>query len=306
MPFFTTLVIKLSPLYFNILLGYIAGKKLDANRDTIAQIMFYLIGPLVIFNGVLNTKIDASILSLPFLTLCLASFISIVFYRLSCHIWEDSSKNIMAFSAGSGNTGYFGIPLAMMIFEPQAEGIYIMSLLGITLYENSLGYYISAKGTNTPAQCLLKLLRLPAIYAFILGLLLNYSQMPIPEVFNDFMGHIKGVYIVLGMMIIGLGLAGLTNFKLDFKFIGMTFLAKFFVWPFFVLTIIAIDSHFLGIYDPIAHKALILLSIVPLAVNTVVMASLMKAFPEKAAATVLLSTIFALIYVPLMVTFLLM
>lgn len=300
MSIFMPLLIKLTPLYLNILLGYIAGKKLEANRDTIAKIMFYLINPLIIFNGVLNTPIDATILTLPILTFLVASFICIIFYRFSRKIWTDSSKNIMAFSAGSGNTGYFGIPLAMLIFNPQTEGIYIMALLGITLYENSLGYYISAKGTYTPAQCLAKLFQLPTIYAFTGGLLINILHLSIPDVYKDFIGHIKGVYTVMGMMIIGLGLAGLTNFKLDVKFIGMTFLAKFLVWPLFILVIIGIDSQFLGMYDSLAHKALILLSIVPLAVNTVVMASLMKGNPEKAAATVLLSTLFALIYVPFM------
>lgn len=300
MALFLNLVIKILPLYLNILLGFIAGKKLEAHRDTIASIMFYLINPIIIFNGVLNTHIDFSILSVPFLTWFLASFMCLVFYRFARKIWDDSSKNIMAFSAGSGLTGYFGVPMAMMIFDPQTEGIYIMALLGISLYENSLGYYISAKGLYAPSECMNKVFKLPAIYAFLLGLILNLTHIPIPHLFGDFIGHIKGVYVVLGMMIIGLGLAGLTNFKLDYKFIAMTFVAKFIVWPCIVLLIIFFDTQYLGVYDVNVHKALILLSIVPLAANSVVMASLMKANPEKVAATVLLSTIFALVYVPLM------
>ena len=46
-----------------------------------------------------------------------------------------------------------------------------------------------------------------------------------------------------------------------------------------------------------------LLSIVPLAANTVELASLFKSQPEKAATAVLLSTIFALVYVPVMTTY---
>lgn len=300
MTLFVNLVYKLLPLYINVLMGFVAGKKLNASRDTIATIMFYMINPLIIFNGVLNTKINPSILSLPLLTFTIASTISIVFYRFSRKIWNDSSKNIMAFSAGSGNTGYFGVPLAMLLFDQQAEGIYIMSLLGITLYENSLGYYITAKSNFPSSECIKKLFRLPTIYAFLLALSINLFHVHVPDVFKDFIAHIKGVYVVMGMMIVGLGIASLTSFKLDFKFIGMTFLAKFFVWPLTVLTIIAIDTHYFGFYSKNAHQALILLSIVPLAVNTVVMASLMKSHTEKAAATVLLSTIFALFYVPIM------
>ncbi|WP_068469585.1 AEC family transporter [Candidatus Protochlamydia phocaeensis] len=300
MPFFITLSIKLIPLYLNILLGYIAGKKLQANQDTIATLMFYIISPLIIFNGVLNTQLDMRIMTLPILTFVISCSLCLVFYRFSRRIWSDSSKNIMAFSAGSGATGYFGVPLAMMIFNPQIEGVYIMALLGVTLYDNSLGYYISAKGSYTPKECFYKILRLPTLYAFMLGLAFNLCQFSMPDIYLEFIGHIKGVYVVMGMMIIGLGLAGLTHFKLDVKFVGMTFLAKFLVWPLLVLLIIALDKSFFGIYDPIIHQVLILLSIVPLAVNTVIMATLVKCHPEKAAATVLLSTLFALFYVPVM------
>lgn len=303
MPFFLTFILKLLPIYFNIILGYIAGKKLHLNQETIAKLMFYMISPLIIFNGVIHTKLNLSILSLPFLTFAISCTLCIIFYRFSRKIWKDSSKNIMAFSAGSGATGYFGVPLAMLVLEPQLEGVYIMALLGVTLYDNSLGYYISAKGSYTSLQCLLKVLTLPTLYAFIVGVFVNVFNLPILDIYIDFITPIKGVYAVLGMMILGIGLAGLTEFKLDFKFIGMTFLAKFCVWPLLVFSVIALDRSFLGIYEPNIHQVLILISIVPLAVNTVIIATLVNCQPEKAAATVLLSTLFALFYVPFMTSF---
>lgn len=300
MPVFSTLVFKLLPLYLNILLGYIAGRKLEASRDTIANIMFYMINPLIVFYGVLHTQLDPSIMTVPLLTYVMSCLICLLFYFLSRKIWTDSSKNIMAFSAGSGMTGYFGVPLAMMIFDSQTEGIYIMALLGVTLYENSLGYFISAKGVCTTRECMLKLVQLPAIYAFAAGLTLNYFQFRSPELLSEFFGHIKGVYVVLGMMIIGLGLNGLKSFKIDVKFISMTFIAKFLVWPLLTFLIIYLDSTFFELYTPSIYNALILLSIVPLAANMVVISSLMKSDPEKAAFTVLISMLFALFYVPLM------
>lgn len=286
----------------NIALGYIAGKMLDTSRDTIARIMFYMINPIIIFNGVLNVKLDASVLSLPLLTFALGSGICLLFYKISKRLWDDSSKNLMAFSAGSGNTGYFGLPIALLLFNDEGEGIYILAILGITLYENTVGFYMLAKGTHQVAECLRKLIKLPSIYAFFGGLLLNAWGVSIPEVFVDFMGHIKGTYTVLGMMIIGLGLSGLRNYQMDTVFIGMTFLAKFIIWPLAILIIIALDTTFFGIYTHSIHNALILLSIVPLAVNTVIVASLFKCHPEKAATAVLLSTFFAFVYVPLMTT----
>lgn len=300
-PIFLTLLTKIIPLYMNIALGFIAGKVLDINRESIARIMFFLINPIIIFNGVMNVNLDWSVLSLPVLTFIISSSLCLFFFKATEEVWTDSSRNLMAFSAGSGNTGYFGLPIALLLFNDEGEGIYILALLGITLYENSVGYYIVAHGTTTRAECVKKTLKLPAIYAFLLALVLNYWGFELSPIIMEFIGHIKGTYTVLGMMIVGLGLAGLTHFKMDAKFIGLTFFAKFMVWPALIIFITGFDSWLFGIYSPMTRQALILLSIVPLAVNMVIVATLMKSQPEKAATAVLISTLFALAYVPLMV-----
>ena len=59
------------------------------------------------------------------------------------------------------------------------------------------------------------------------------------------------------------------------------------------------------LYSDTVHQALILISIMPLAANAVAIASLLRCHPEKTATAVLLSTVFAAIYVPVMVSWLL-
>lgn len=301
MALFSNFLLKLSPLYMNILLGFIAGRFLHTPRDVVARIMFYLINPLILFNGIIYIQMDSSILSLPFFILLISASLCLLFFWKSEGIWDDSTRNLLAFSAGSGNSGYFGIPLALILFDNQGEGIYMMAIIGVTLFENTLGFYIIAKGTHSAAECLRKLIRLPTLYAFALALCFNYLHVPIPVVFADFMCHIKGTYTVLGMMIIGLGLSSFHHFKLDWSYIGLTFFAKFFCWPAIILAFIFLDTNWFGIYSTDVHRALILLSIVPIGVNSVIVATVVKAQPEKAAAAVLLSTLFALIYVPLMI-----
>ncbi len=102
-------------------------------------------------------------------------------------------------------------------------------------------------------------------------------------------------------MIIGLRLGGLDKLKIDFKFIGVTFLAKFVAWPLFVLALILLDTHIFHFFNSRIYNALLLLSIVPIGVNTVVMGSIFKCQPDKAATAVISSFILAMAYVPFMV-----
>ena len=90
------------------------------------------------------------------------------------------------------------------------------------------------------------------------------------------------------------------SFEFDFKFISLAFLAKFLVWPLFMLGLIFLDSRFFGLFSPLLHKIMFLISIVPIAANTVAYAALLKTHPQKAAVAVLLSTLFALVYIPVL------
>lgn len=301
MSIFFILISKILPLYFLILLGFLAGKFLKIKKEKIAVLLIYFLAPIVVFKGVMKADIVASNLSLPFLFLGLGILISITFLYFSGLIWKDSTKNIIAFTSGTGNTGYFGLPVGLALFGDSYLPLIVLALLGTILYENSIGFYLVARGNNSKMESFKRLLKLPTIYAFFIALALNLFGVKFGGVYNNTTYIIQLAYTFFGMMIIGLGIASMSKIKFDFKFISVAFLARFFVWPVVMLGIIFIDKTFFNFYSVEIQKILILMSIIPLAANTVSYATLLKVHPEKSAMAVLLSTIFALFYIPLMV-----
>jgi predicted permease len=57
----------------------------------------------------------------------------------------------------------------------------------------------------------------------------------------------------------------------------------------------------MGVYSDAVHKAIFLISITPIAANTVVIATMLDTSVKQAAGTVLLSTVVALVTIPIMV-----
>ena len=300
MSLFFILLLKIFPLYVNIILGYFSTKLLDVKRESIASILIYILGPIVVFSPTLSVKIDMSILFLPvfFYIFCSAiAFISLYIFGKS---WNDPSGNILAFSAGTGNTGYFGIPLAIIFFPPYLADIYIFTVLASLLYESTTGFYVTAKGNFTVKESLNKMLKLPILYAFILGVILNLLGVGIPTEISSYTAQFKGAYGILGMMMLGMGLVGLQKGSdLDVKFISITFIFKFIFWPLAILGVIYLDREFYMFLNEDLYKVMFLFSIVPLAGNTVTLAVLLNAKPEKASFTVLLSTIVSVVYIPI-------
>ena len=303
MGLFFGLIGKIFPLYLMIALGYISSRFLHVARESVAPLLIYIISPVVVFAATLKVEINASVMVLPWFMFGVSSALCLLFFAVGKYLWDDASRNIFAFSAGTGNTGYFGIPLAIILFEPSVANLFIFSMLASLLYESTIGFYIIARGSYTLRESVKKVLRLPSLYALHLGLVCNLMGWEFNASVMQFMEYFKGAFAILGMMMIGMGLKGIKEVGIDGKFIGMTFFTKFIFWPIVIFALIFLDREYIQFFSEDIYKAMFIFAVVPLAANAVSMAVLLNAAPEKASLAVLLSTLFSLVSIPLMVAF---
>ena len=303
MTLFLTIFLKLIPLYLMILLGYISSRFLSVQKESIGKLLIYIIAPVVIFYGTYTAKLDPVYFFLPVLFFSIACIIALVFYILWGKIYgRDTTRNILAFTSGTGNTWYFGLPVISATLGDSAFSIAVLSVLGVVLYENTLGFYLTAKWNFTARESMLKVVKLPTVYAFLFGLILNFSGIELWEIARTTMQNFKWWYTLLGMMIIGMWLVWARITDIDTKFISLTFIAKFIIWPIMMFTVTMLDRLYFRFFDPSIVNVLLILSLVPLAANTVAIATELKTHPEKASLAVLLSTLFALFFIPAMVS----
>lgn len=309
-PVFIGLFQKLIPLYLIVGAGFLSGRILKLDRDSVAKLVIYVISPIVVFTSVSQIDLRAEFLAVPFMILGLASTIALAFLIVSRKFPErfgfgGAVGNLLSFAVGNANTGYFGLPIALMLFGAEAIGIYLLFSLGFILYENTVGFYILSRGKATARESLRRLFRLPPLYAFGAAILANRLGLKITGSYADFSGYFRGTYSVLGVMLIGLGVAELRTLRFDWKFVAATFLGKFAIWPLSMAALILIDRGFFHLYDVRSHQMLFLIACTPLAANTVAFATLLDTEPAKAGVAVLLSTIFALFFIPVMAAILL-
>lgn len=302
MDIFFTLLIKLIPLYIMILLWFIAAKVLHAEKETVAKLLIYIIAPVVIFYGTYTAELQATVLLLPVFFFVLCSLIALLFL----YVWRifgdrNKLKNILAFTAGTGNIWYFWLPVVFAIFDESVFSIAVLCILWFVLYENTVGYYITSMGNYSPKQSLVKVLKLPTIYAFITGLVFNISWVELWATIAQNINYFKWAYTVLGMMIIGMWLSQIKKSSFHLSFLWLCFFAKFLFWPAIILTIIWLDKNFSYILWEDIHAIMLLMSIVPLAANTIAIATELDTHPEESTIAVFASTIFALFYIPFMV-----
>lgn len=298
MDVFFTLISNIFPLYILIALGWVAGRCFNVDRTSLASLAIYIVMPVVSFYYVATLEFQARYLLLPVVVFCLFAGLTLLYFQFTKRLYDDKRANLMAMCAISGNTGYFGLPLVFLLFDPAWIGVYMVALMGGVFHEATVMYYIANRGNFSPKDSVIRVLKFPSLYALIAGGLVNYFQIDLPSQLDPYWAHFKGAYVVIGMMIIGSALAKAKSLVMTTKFLSFTFLGKFALWPLTALGVVAIDQHYTLIFGPEIHKMIILMSIVPPAANITAFAAQLDLNPEKAATTVLLGTIFALFYIP--------
>ncbi len=301
------------PLYLIIFIGYLSGKFLTIENKSIAKILIYSITPLVIFNTTftVNLSFNTFAISITFFLLC--TLICLLAYFLLAFVFVDSRRNILAFSAAWGNLGYFGLPLAIGILGEEAGNIVILAVLGIQIFFATIGMYIVSQGNFSLQESLKIVFTNPMLPMAIIGFLFNalglFQEINKTQEYVNFIKGFTGAYSLLGIMLIGLGLSKVKNFELDFKFISISFLAKFLIWPVIVLGLITLDRNFLNVFNNflingnpnpnLVYKTFIVLSLVPMGANVVALATEYDTYPKTVSITVFLSYIFGLLFIPL-------
>jgi len=297
----------LSPMFALSGGGFIAGRWIGVKGEHIAPLLIYLITPLVIGGALLRAPLSASTILLPLMMFVLCCSICLAAYSVFRRDIPSPTINVLAFASGNANSGYFALPVGIALFGEEAMPLIVLAGFGFLMFENTLGVFMMALGNFSARDALRRVLRLPTVYAFALGLLANALGVSLSPKSTEFLLMLRHTYSVLGMMLLGLGLAAMKNFRPDFRFLGSTLVVKHLAWPIAASCILWFEHATLGALSLDERRIFLFMSVLPLATNTVAWATLLKAEPEKASCAVLLSTLvapFSLLLLPLLFSFL--
>ena len=294
----STLLGPLWTLLAYVALGIFTARRLAVDPRPIATLLIYLIAPLTFFRGlVLGGPTPAYLLitAALFITAC---GVALLVNAVARHLLPADESAVLAFSAGTGNTGYFGLPVALVVLPSEGVTLYLFAVLGVTLYEFTLGFYLSARGRFSVRESLLKITRLPLIYAFLAALLVEGIGLEVPASVMRGLEVFPSAYTLLGMMIIGMTLGRVSPREFDLRFIGACVGVRYLLWPTLMLAAVLVLQASLGLSPELA-MALLLIGVVPMAANVVVVAMELGIAPEKGAVAVLMTTLLAPLLIPL-------
>lgn len=277
--------------------GWGAGAYLKITAKPIATLLIYVVSPCVVFVSILQSPADWTYLGYSFGALLTSSVAAGLAYCIGKLWFEDARLNLFAFMAGTGNTGYFALPIVLAMFNQAQVAIAILIIVGVNLYEFTVGYFLTSRSLMSGREALAKVFKMPILYALLLAMLFKAADVDVGEVMLSGLSNFKGAYSVLGMMVIGIALSAHGFQRINWRFLLAALSWKHGLYP--LLGIFTFSYCFNMPVDVLAVVALMLAT--PMAGNTVVVASELGVYPNEVALSVMVSTALALISVPLVV-----
>ena len=295
-----TILFEISlPIILLILAGFIFQKIFKVQIGPFTKFTIYLLIPIVIFTKLYNTDFTWDLIGyvIPFIVLLetglfLISLVFSVVLKYQKSLQKAFSNAMLLFNAGN-----YGIPLIDLVFKnnPVTMASQIFLVVMQNLIGSTFGILNASFGRTTIKQAFTTFLKLPAIYALLLILIVKLVHIELPSTLLVPLGYISDVFVGFVLVVLGVQLADV-KFGHRLKEVLTVSIIKVITGPILACSLVLL----LGI-DGVLAQALIIGSSAPTAVNSAIYAKEFGNEPDFAAQIVFATTVFCTFTLPIVI-----
>ncbi len=269
--------------------GALLAWRIPLDNRTLGRTIFYLATPALVFRSLYQMEIDYGALQrIAAVAVTVAVATGIMGWVAG---YDQSRERRAAFVLTSAvpNNGNMGLPICLFAFGPSGLALGSVYYVISSFLSNTFGVVIASAGQAPFAVAVRQSLRVPVLYAAIIGLAMNRTGLTLPVgVFRaiDLLASaaIPGMLIVLGMQLIHAPLR-----QRQFVILRATAIrliaAPILAW---------IVCRLMGV-DGLEADVITLQAAMPTAVMTTVLATEFETAPRLVATVVFFTTLFSML-----------
>ena len=281
---FTT---NLLPVILLAGMGFLFSKYLPVDSRTLGRLVFYILSPILVFDLLTRSNLaPGSVIKMMAFATCIILFAGILAF-LAGRLLHLQWPALMAVVLTSmiGNNGNYGFPVIAFAFGEEALAYATIYFVTSVILLNTVGVFIASLGHLQPRKALLGLLKVPALYAILLGMLMMQFDITFPDPLQKTIDIASGAAIPCMLFLLGMELHR-ADLKKSLGAISIPVLLRLVIMP-------AISIFLAGFFQfqPNAGNAGITEAGMPTAVMTTVVASEYGLDPALVTAIIFTTTI---------------
>ncbi len=263
---------KLLPAYGYIALGFIARRWCGFSQAWVAQLLFFVLVPLLVLKASLTSQIE-SFLFLASLSFIVSLAMSLCAKYLAPTFSGTIKTGMLQCMYGYFNLGWFGIPIVYALYAEPGMALMTALYVGGMLFGNTVGYLLVTDYQKGCTSVFLKLLSMPALHAMLIGFALHLLQWNEVLAANDILSNIFDV-VAIAISVFGMGLVGMSVAHVSMRTIAWRqlacLLAARLICAIVVVGVFGSVCWLLGLLNALELKIFLLFPLLPIAANMLV------------------------------------
>lgn len=284
----TTLFLNnLLPILLTAGIGYLLGMWLEIDPRSLSRTLFYALSPLLIFDLLANSEINQEAMFRISAFTATQVIVLILLTWLLGRALELERKLLAAviITAVFMNAANYGLSLTMFAFGETAMAHASIFYITTAVMTYTIGVAIASLGSLNIKQTLVRLTKIPAIYAAVLGILFNILGWSFPLPLERTVSLLSDAAIPVMLILLGLQLQK-NQRSWNLRALGLATGMRLLGGPLLALA----TADFFGL-ETLAYKAGILEAAMPTAVLTTVLATEFDAEPSFVTTVVFITTL---------------
>ncbi|MBF2056317.1 MAG: AEC family transporter [Cyanobacterium sp. T60_A2020_053] len=282
------------PVAVIILVGYIAGQKLNLDTVTLCELSVYIFAPAIVADSLYRTTVSGNSIFLIIFNYTIISAILYFLIVIFSKIFHIKQKNKQSFFAIilSPNNGNMGLPIVTFALGNGGLERAVIYMIASSIF---LFGMLPAILSNQSFKKSIKLtLGLPLVWAMLGGALLNFLSIQLPFNLGKSLELLGIAAIPTALIILGMQLS---QSKFEFN-LEVSLLAGI------KLIFAPLIAYFVGGLTGLSGldlQVLILQTAMPTAVNSLVMVKQFGGNDVLVAQTIIISTVMSFISLPIII-----
>jgi predicted permease len=278
---------NLLPIFLAAGAGYLLGKFYKIDPAPISRILFYIFSPCLVFDLLANSQLNGQDVAV-MVTICIINVVLVgilTWLVVRALRFDRQMQAAVLITAMFANAGNYGLSLNHFAFGDDALAYASLYFVTSAVLIYTLGIIIASLGTASTKETLIGLLKIPTIYALLLGFLALKFDWTIPLPIERTINLLSDASIPCMLVLLGLQLKRV-RWGQDIKPLSVSLIMRMVISPLIVLGL----TFLFNVYGP-ARQAAITEAATPTAVLTTVLATEYNLNPAFITAVVTVSTL---------------
>ena len=287
-----------SPVFLMAGIGALIRRFRNVPSDSISQITLYIFAPALVFHSLAGTEIPLEEMAkIALFTVCLAAALYLLSIAVAKALFlgrEGTSAFLLA--TLFMNAGNYGLPVALLAFGEVGVQFAVVFFVCQATLGGTLAVYLASRSQLEIKDALLSVLRMPLVYGTVLGLTVNLLELEMPTTISEPARILGNAAVPSMLMVLGIQLATRFSFE-DLRSL---------VAAVFLRLVVSAGAGYLitlalGI-DGLLQQVLVVVSAMPTAVFTTILANQFQAKPTFVTNAVVLGTLLSLVTLTALIT----